>query len=993
MKRIFLSLFLVLPAFAAVGDNAPGIPSTYVTGHPRLPAPSVADLNNIFTNISGGSSRYKTAADAFSINTISNGGVNDLENFRYTLVWYMACKQNSSACATAYGGGYQAGLLAKLVQVSHLNGLWGPLTYTASDGVVAGTSCTPGSSNCTLTSNSTNFLTACNGGSCTGTAIGVNGQTFSAGLVLTLAGGTNNQIALSASGGFPPNTGSGLDFGVTSTNSGKYLGEFAYCPLFDWINGDLNTTTQQLLLTAMKGWLIVGEAAYGNNSSGLSPFSDTFYTQSGTQFLGLMVAATVYPDDPNSIGHLRYWMDVFLNIWLPVFKLYGGQNCIAENDAGTASLTAIGGLSAGQIAAQPGCGLYWPEGWDGYIVNATFNMVTTLGPTYLSWATASGQMTLVNGIPKFFSDNGFLKNFMYGLMYKIRPDWVLDHLNAEGRGYAFPEYTSTIHGKNGPGTFGILATVYNDSTLRGFERCVNIGCGVPDGYESSGWPWYTPDSGSFTATGSPVAATNCSGKAGGPRCNLALTRDFPTGLVVMGTGWGENDTRCWISYMQGYWTHQEDSTGAWGCYSRGNLALTHAAYYRSGSASPHWKLWGTQKISFNGILFYDPSDYFSGEGVNVQNSAGTSSNIALPDTGSGRLPGSEIGNGIQTCGANTKTINQYLISPDDVSVWRRNYEFYHKAKRLAYQVGSSNKYTYVAIDLTDDYNNHFSANPYVNPCQYNTANSINHTQRVQKAVRQFLFIPDGTSAWVVIFDQLVSAPGNFANIVKKEVIHTINQPTIVGNSWSARRTEKVTQTPFQWTTQYASLLANCFSGGTPHACGVTGEQYQYNGKFLGWMTWAGPSSGSTGSLSNVGGAGNEFLIVDTGNSGTVNYNECMINQCVAPGEGVGSTTGFINPDPTTGPAEPGSWRIEEVTGASAGANNLEDYFVNVMRFTNNGDTETISTPPATSFGGGNFTVTWTVNPGGGSCAYTVTFPKYGIAPVATAVGAGCAATF
>jgi hypothetical protein len=317
-------------------------------------------------------------------------------------------------------------------------------------------------------------------------------------------------------------------------------------------------------------------------------------------------------------------------------------------------------------------------------------------------------------------------------------------------------------------------------------------------------------------------------------------------------------------------------------------------------------------------------------------------------------------------------------SPSDPAQWTRDREFYHTAKLTAYAVQPAGRYAYAAVDITSAYNNLWSRNAHGTAKDSRKAGTSNRSFRVRKAVRHFLWVPRGTAAYVVVYDQIISTNPGFT---KKVLIHSINQPSLAGNSYTISRTELATSRPFPnlWPQLWASQITNC-----PGGCSGSSTQYQYNGKLYGWMTL--PSGGS---LTNVGGAGHEFDITDS--AGTTNWNECMIGQCTTGAggtnnEGLGGVTGFINSDPTSAPTQPGAWRIEQTPASAA----LDDKFLNVMLVTSASDTNTVSTVPGTSVSGTNYVTTWKDN--SNQCTYTYTAPINGVGGTLTiqeTVAGGC----
>ncbi len=951
VKILTLAFGGLIASWAAIGDNAPSVPSTYIQAHPRLPSPDNTYLNNVWANRSGSAANIWT--DATGWNTASPG---NRRAMRHLLIAYLAEKANSGPNVAAF--------LAKIQAFSY------------------------------------------NGSACALQGSWTSGDNFDASLGLALS--------------------------------------------YDWTFADLGSTAQ----SCSRGFLYSMMASYEANYTGASPYSDTFYLTaqfSSAQMLHLVAALAIYPDDTaNSLPHLRFSMDVFINMILPEWKqiIGGGGYCGASTDS---SNDCGGGYSD-----------TWSD-YEGKIPSLTAFYVTES----LAWATASGR-----GVSNFFTvDNPWMKNFAYWLMYETRPDFVLERLGDNSYGYLIPEYSLASTAGADLGYLDGLAAIYNDPTLRGWSRLINWSGAAPSGNEPSAWPYFPPDSSANT--------TNT-------RSALSTIKNFPGwGTIFFRTGWTENDTYCTLRYGDNFWNHPNQDTGAFTCYNRGPLAI-RSGTYRSGSASPHYQYYAAQAISQNLPLVYDPSDLYNAEITGTCGpsdlicNGGTNPDILdpMPNDGGQRRVGSSMGNYTGT--VPSQSIGALQASPSDVAQWYRGHEYYHEAKLTAFAAGTRNKYGFAAVDMTAAYNNLWSRNAY-NPANtwiYNTANTSNRSYRVQKAVRQFTFIPRGTAAYVVIYDQIVSTNSSF---VKKDLIHSVNQATLSGNSYVITRTETVTSKPYAsfWPQEWGAYISGC-----PSSC-TSSTQYIYNGKLYGWMTLP-----ATGSLTNVGGAGHEFQVTDA--NGTHNWNQCMYTQCsfgsiagktagpfnivsgtndsllisvdggsgqtitltagaartaaqvvadintaligaLASVEGdgngfvaiksnstvvgtasvgfstvadsayaalgfpigsypgyTGGDTGFgaigdyMHPTNLTGPTAPGSWRIEETVGAS----NLSDQFINVQLVTSASDTNVVSTVPSTTIAGTNYVTTWKDN--SDTCAYTLTQPINGIGGTVTATGAGCA---
>jgi hypothetical protein len=962
---------LALPLRAVIGDNAPSIPATYVTSHPRLGSPDTAFLASVctaaggVTNAGDGcamSARYRTSAQNWNSAAPETGEVG-LIDVRRLLIAYLATKNNGTPNGT---------YLQKIKDFQNLSAQWSLTT---------------------------------------------GGGYWTPGLALPLA--------------------------------------------YDWIYADLDSGTRTSMCSSMDAML----TGFEGNIGGASPYNDQFYITGFKQLIPIIPALAMYPDcGGNSIAHLRFAMDLHLNMMLPTWKqVVGNPDNVASSDT---DYDHGGG---------------WHESWE--YVNQTEGLNSWYLTSLLAWANASGR-----GIAFFITDNPWIKNWAYRMLYQVRPDWVMEPIDQVSRPHFQLEYcppsgtcpeASAIGIVQGAylGTMEGLAAIYNDPTLRGWARLVDWAGQTPDGLEPSTWPYYTPDSSSNSVNTKSASVP---------------IKNFPGwGMLFFRTGWGEDDTFCTLSYRDNYWSHPVAGTGGFTCFNRGQLAI-RSGTYRSGSAAPHAQ-YMVESIAQNTISIYDPSDLYNDELyplcshslVSCSFPGGADLHLPFPNGGDERRVGSQLGNQGQMGGPQ--------FSPPDPAMWYRNREYYHMGRLLAYAV-SPGKYAYAAIDTTAAYGDLFSRNAHTGAFLPQQANSSNRSFRAQKTVRQFLWIPRGTAAYVVVYDQVISTNSSFT---KKFLLHTINQPVISGNSFTVTRNDLVTADSFvgAWVRQFASSvigaqgLTHC-----PTGCNTSSTQYQYNGKLYGWASW--PATvilTNTGGGRQAGDAGHDFDVTDA--NGTTNWNECSIsgtsgcgfgsvagsdtangpfaitagvndtllisvdgggNQTITltPGgartaaqvvsdingtitgalatvegkqqigissnnttpstasigivtvannayatlgftvgtysgsfnEGLGSVGGFMHPNPLMGPQQPGSWRMEETTGTTQ----LSDQFVNVMLVTSASDTNVVSTAPVTTLSGNTFTTTWKDN--SNTCTYTWTHYLDGVGGGLTITGAGCSAT-
>jgi hypothetical protein len=314
-------------ARAALGDNAPPIPATYNTGHPRLPFPDNDFLTRLANNPAA-LAFYNSTADAW--NSQSPGGAWQL---RQLVIAYLANKTANPARAATY--------LAKIKALANLGGTWGPLLYSVNDGVGNGTY--------TLTSPTANFLTGCKGASCAGNFLSIEA------VVYNIVSVTNaSTIVLSPSN--PAPTGTNLKLRVFVPNLGT--ADMNIALTYDWLYNDLDGATRAEFLNELNILCTAWEQNYV--AVGASPYNDVFYIRNGIS--GLIDSLVLYPDHPSGLRHLRFSTDVWFNVLMPVWR---------------------------QVFGPEGGG--WHEDWSDYIVAANGNGLTTfIVPSLLSWQSASG---------------------------------------------------------------------------------------------------------------------------------------------------------------------------------------------------------------------------------------------------------------------------------------------------------------------------------------------------------------------------------------------------------------------------------------------------------------------------------------------------------------------------------------------------------------------------------------------------------------------------
>lgn len=610
---------------------------------------------------------------------------------------------------------------------------------------------------------------------------------------------------------------------------------------------------------------------------GDSPMNDVLYiTDSSTWWLPLVLAMYDPGDSataPTFVVHLRIVMDMTFNVILPVHKKLAGAYDFCPNASTDASIF---------------CGAGWPDNWNDY-TNRQGGIFYWTIHAMLAWASATNQMGLVGGVPQFFNDNGWIKNFAYWTMYQVRPDFVLEPIGMISRPEMNSEYNSNATPTGGTGSpqfamLDALAAIYNDPTIRGWSRVINWSPNnatiqVQDGFEPTAWPYYHPDN-----VGLPTNS----------RSVLAQCKNFDGhGELYCNTGFGESDTFFSFRWGDNFWTHPYQGAGAFSLFNRGPLAINSGSY-RAGALSYNNLIYTGSSISKNTTGVCDPADRYPDESYPVCSAfdiacAGTTGSadvnlIAPNDCGQKRV-GSTYGNAVLP--NNQQALSGSLGAPPDLAKWLRGREWYHNGTLTAFACNAG-KYCYFSADITYAYNNFYSMNAHTGVGIQNQANEVNRTSRVINNDRSGLWIPRGTAAYVIMLDQISTVSGAFT---KNWYLHSINQPTIpnpsfpgYANSYVVARTELITSTyPAQaagWPKPWGGLLTQCNG-----ACTGTSTQYQYNGKLYGFNSW--PTGGS---ITTLGGPTHEFSIIDATTGIETNYNECRYGQC---GSEFGSVAGSV----------------------------------------------------------------------------------------------------
>ena len=434
-------------------------------------------------------------------------------------------------------------------------------------------------------------------------------------------------------------------------------------------------------------------------------------------------------------------------------------------------------------------------------------------------------------------------------------------------------------------------------------------------------------------------------------------------MIFFRTGWTEDDTYVSLKYGDNFWSHEHFDDGHFTIFNRGNLAI-ESGTYQAGSTSEHRLQYAQQTVAHNTILLVDPADVYNSGTTAETLSVDVPGNVvkeSIANDGGQRRLGSLYNATHNYQGAVTPTATQLNMSfqngvPSSINRWAAMQEQYSTGKLLAFASGPA--YSYAAVDITRAYSNAYSPT---------TPNTINRTNRATSVIRHMVFIPKGHNAFVIVFDKVTTSN---ANITKKWLLHTINEPVIGPSvngvtSFNVTRAECVTPLPYggnYWTIDYASQL-------TYRNCAGRDANYQYAGNLSGWSVY--PSSGS---VVSHGGSGHEFDVEDPTNPGTyTNWNRCInTTQCGSANGtdfGLGLDTGTVAPNPMNGVIEPGSWRIEEKPTSAANT----DYFLNMFYAAATANLDRPSSVVATT-SASNRGVTWSDN----LHTYTVDFNTTGI---------------
>jgi hypothetical protein len=951
MRYLTLLFFATCHLMAAIGDNAPAIPSTYLQSHPRLPFPSTADLTTIWN---GGalSTRYNNAISAFSL---TDGNILDA---RYVTIAYLAAK----AAGHAGDAGPQA-WLASLINYVKRWGSLGPTYWSEPNASVNITGCT---TTCTITIPSVDLTTGCSGGSCSGIFISWKGYRYVLNPVLTAHTATIFTPSTYGPYSMPNGTRfpSGAGLAIDAFSSLYNLTPFAlwHAVLADWIPAEIlaagvSTTDLKESLHAITTMLVND---FTSPSNGYSPYNDVMWLR----WYGIAMAYSSivnYPDDgARGLADLNKANEILFGTLYPVLK--------SMDFAGNG------------------------EGWGEYDLQAKSQYIVT---AFLPWAYAT------HNYPGFFTvDNPGFKNYALYWMYTTLPNWMLDKIG-DTLGYWQPEGTGICSvGTRFGNTFGALAEIYNDPHIRWFARVVNEECAAgPNGLDPSMWPWGPPDTNAKTVH---------------DLSDLPLTLTLPNrGLTIMRTGWGEDDVYLRFNYEPGFWSKDHFDAGNVSIYGLGNL-LNTSGTYGCGFQGPCRVLYGQQTIASNTVTISDPADTYPAQFVatsaandpNPTFCGGTSSlGRVMPNDGGQRRAAGPHQYWWGSSDCPTVTQHQYssIVSPNDLAQWQRSVDWYRKAVLYSYVADPSSRWFYVSANLTPAYTRMGSGRDSFTFATVPTPNTVDRTQRVQTFTRSVVMIPHvlGSfhSAYVIVKDEIVSTDSSFP---KRILWHTINQPVVSGGQWTASRTENATVFAFNSGTWPNGAMSATWYPGVARITRrnqvSTVWHYQYNGKLSAW-------SFSPAAITNsiIGGVNHEFddgtgILGGVGVNGT-NQPLCqltIVTGCDATNNnGLGTTLGEAHPDPKVTPYDPGSYRVETTFNTPSKA----DYAMHLFYAGSASDPvhAAISSVTLGSSGSGMstlMTLDWDESNVNGSCHYHVAMNKFGATPTPTitAVGAGCVAT-
>ncbi len=332
------------------------------------------------------------------------------------------------------------------------------------------------------------------------------------------------------------------------------------------------------------------------------------------------------------------------------------------------------------------------------------------------------------------------------------------------------------------------------------------------------------------------------------------------GLVTMRSDWSEEATFASFRVGDHFWSHQHFDSGGFTIYHRGALAIDSGTYY-AGYNSDHHLWYAMQTVAHNCITVTDPADTYADSRARVLRwgsrlLGGPSGPFGSVAAKMRRLAARLDRHNLPNDGGERRVgSGGYNVSPDDLADWERERDDYEMGDMAT--VAMHPGFVYCKGDVTAAFTNHKSGQG-----DYRA-----RTRRVRRWWRDFLYLrPD----LFVILDRVSAYNPRFA---KRWLLHTINRPRIHGNRVVVERTESVRHR-YVWMR------------GLRHTVDKRRKRYRYDGRLE--VVALLPEGAS---VRAVGGPGHEFDV------GGKNYD---LDRRDRP----------LKVDPTQGPDEPGSWRIE-----------------------------------------------------------------------------------
>lgn len=262
---------------------------------------------------------------------------------------------------------------------------------------------------------------------------------------------------------------------------------------------------------------------------------------------------------------------------------------------------------------------------------------------------------------------------------------------------------------------------------------------------------------------------------------LPTTKIFgsPIGYMICRTGWdsGIESNSVVASFKVGEYktnNHEHFDNGSFQIYYKGSLAIDSGIYegVNGGYGSSHDINYNKRTIAHNCMLVYDPDEKFVAWGNEVSNDGGQ----LFPNS-------------------NDEPSNLSSLLNDG----------YHVSDILSYGVGpdkTNPSYSYMKGDLTYSY-----------------------SSKVSNYTRSFLFLDNNNSnepATIVVFDDITSSNENFK---KYFLLHSIDKPTINGNTTTITRNTNDYNGKLINTTLLPSKFTIETIGGTNNEFNVFGTNY------------------------------------------------------------------------------------------------------------------------------------------------------------------------